>query len=146
MNKNLKIGIGCDHGGFALKNKIAEYLKKDYTDVVDYGTYSSKSVDYPVYANLVANAVASGEVDRGIIVCGSGVGVSICANKVKGIRAVVCSEPVSAKYSRLHNNANVLCFGERIVGSLMAEEICKVWLETEFEGGRHTKRVEMIED
>ena len=93
MNKNLKIGIGCDHGGFALKNKIAEYLKKDYTEVVDYGTYSSKSVDYPVYAKLVANAVASGEVDRGIIVCGSGVGVSICANKVKGIRAVVCSAP-----------------------------------------------------
>lgn len=143
MAEKIKIGFGCDHGGINLKNKLIEVLKKDY-DVEDYGTYSNESVDYPIFAKKVADAVVSGEVEKGIICCGSGVGVSIAANKVKGIRAVVCTEATSARYSRLHNNANVLCLGERIIGSLLAEEICRTWLETEFEGGRHQRRVDML--
>lgn len=143
MTEKRKIGIGCDHGGLNLKNKMIEVLKDEY-DITDYGTYTSDSVDYPVYAKKVADAVVSGEVEKGIIVCGSGIGVSIAANKVKGIRAVVCSDTTSARYSRLHNDANILCFGERIIGALLAEDICRIWLTTEFEGGRHQKRVDML--
>ncbi len=143
MTKKLKIGFGCDHGGINLKNKLIEIFKDEY-EFTDYGTYSSESVDYPVYAKKVADAVVSGEVDRGIICCGSGIGVSIAANKVKGIRAVVCSDTTSARYSRLHNDANVLCMGERIIGALTAEDICRIWLDTEFEGGRHQRRVDML--
>ncbi|MBQ2645483.1 ribose 5-phosphate isomerase B [bacterium] len=145
MTKKLKIGFGCDHGGINLKNKLIEILKKDY-DVEDYGTYSADSVDYPIYAKKVAEAVVSGNVDKGIICCGSGIGVSIAANKVKGIRAVVCSDTTSARYSRLHNDANILCLGERIVGLLTAEDICRIWLETDFEGGRHQRRVDMLNE
>lgn len=143
MAKKLKIGFGCDHGGINLKNKLIEIFKDEY-EFEDYGTYSSDSVDYPVYAKKVADAVVAGEVDRGIICCGSGIGVSIAANKVKGIRAVVCSDTTSARYSRLHNDANVLCMGERIIGALTAEDICRIWLDTEFEGGRHQRRVDML--
>lgn len=143
MTKKKKIGFGCDHGGINLKNKLIEVLKEDY-EIEDYGTYTSDSVDYPVFAQKVAEAVVEGKVEKGIICCGSGVGVSIAANKVKGIRAVVCSEATSAKYSRLHNDANILCMGERIIGPLLAEDICRVWLETEFEGGRHQRRVDML--
>ena len=139
----MKIAIGCDHGGLNLKNKMIEVLKKEY-DIIDYGTYTTDSVDYPEYAKKVADAVVSGEVEKGIIVCGSGIGVSIAANKVKGIRAVVCSDTTSARYSRLHNDANILCFGERIIGALLAEDICRIWLTTDFEGGRHQKRVDML--
>ncbi len=143
MNKNIKIGFGCDHGGINLKNKLIEVFKTNY-EIKDYGTYTPESTDYPIYAKKVALAVASGEVDRGIICCGSGIGVSIAANKIKGIRAVVCSEATSAKYSRLHNDTNVLCLGERIIGFLLAQDICNIWLETDFEGGRHQKRVDML--
>ncbi len=143
MAKKLKIGFGCDHGGINLKNKLIEIFKDEY-EFEDYGTYTSDSVDYPVYAKKVADAVVAGEVDRGIICCGSGIGVSIAANKVKGIRAVVCSDTTSARYSRLHNDANVLCMGERIIGALTAEDICRIWLDTEFEGGRHQRRVDML--
>lgn len=145
MTKKLKIGFGSDHGGINLKNKLIEVLKNEY-EVEDFGTYTAESVDYPVYAKKVAEAVVKGEVDRGIICCGSGIGVSIAANKVKGIRAVVCSEATSARYSRLHNDANVLCLGERIIGVLLAEEICRTWLETDFEGGRHQRRVDMLNE
>lgn len=145
MTKKLKIGFGCDHGGINLKNKLIEILKYEY-EYVDYGTYTSESVDYPLYAKKVADAVVAGEVDRGIICCGSGIGVSIAANKVKGIRAVVCSDTTSARYSRLHNDANILCMGERIIGVLTAEDICRIWLDTEFEGGRHQRRVDMLND
>ena len=143
MTKKLKIGFGCDHGGINLKNKLIEIFKDEY-EYVDYGPYTPDSVDYPVYAKKVADAVVAGEVDRGIICCGSGIGVSIAANKVKGIRAVVCSDTTSARYSRLHNDANVLCMGERIIGALTAEDICRIWLNTEFEGGRHQRRVDML--
>lgn len=143
MTEKIKIGFGCDHGGINLKNKLIEILKEDY-EVEDFGTYTSESVDYPVYAKKVADAVVAGQVDRGIICCGSGIGVSIAANKVKGIRAVVCSDTTSARYSRLHNDANVLCMGERIIGVLTAEDICRIWLETDFEGGRHQRRVDML--
>lgn len=141
----MKIGFGCDHGGINLKNKLIEIFKNEY-EVEDFGTYTSESVDYPVYAKKVAEAVVSGKVDRGIICCGSGIGVSIAANKVKGVRAVVCTDTTSARYSRMHNNANVLCLGERILGTLAAEDICKIWLTTEFEGGRHQRRVDMLNE
>lgn len=145
MTKKLKIGFGSDHGGINLKKKLIEVLGKDY-EVEDFGTYTEESTDYPIHAKKVAEAVVEGKVDRGIICCGSGIGVSIAANKVKGIRAVVCSETTSARYSRLHNDANVLCLGERIIGTLLAEDICRIWLETEFEGGRHKRRVDMLNE
>lgn len=141
----MKIGFGCDHGGINLKNKLIEIFKDEY-ETEDFGTYTSDSVDYPVYAKKVAEAVVSGKVDRGIICCGSGIGVSIAANKVKGIRAVVCTDTTSARYSRMHNDANVLCLGERILGTLAAEDICRIWLNTEFEGGRHQRRVDMLNE
>lgn len=141
----MKLGFGCDHGGINLKNKLIEIFKDEY-EVEDFGTYKSDSVDYPVYAKKVAEAVVSGKVDKGIICCGSGIGVSIAANKVKGIRAVVCTDTTSARYSRMHNDANVLCLGERILGTLAAEDICRIWLNTEFEGGRHQRRVDMLNE
>ena len=141
----MKLGFGCDHGGINLKNKLIEIFKNEY-EVEDFGTYTSESVDYPVYAKKVAEAVVSGKVDKGIICCGSGIGVSIAANKVKGVRAVVCTDTTSARYSRMHNDANVLCLGERILGTLAAEDICRIWLTTDFEGGRHQRRVDMLNE
>ena len=145
MTKKMKIGFGCDHGGINLKNKLIEIFKDEY-EVEDYGTYTADSVDYPVYAKKVAVAVRENEGSLGILICGSGIGVSIAANKVKGIRAVVCSDTTSARYSRMHNDANVLCMGERIIGVLTAEDICRIWLTTEFEGGRHQRRVDMLNE
>lgn len=140
-----KIIIGSDHAGFNLKSKIINYLKGEDYEVVDNGTFSTNSVDYPLIAKDTAKKVASGEFERGILICGSGIGMSIVANKVKGIRAVVCSDTTSARFSRLHNDCNILCFGERIVGEYLAKDICKIWLETHFEAERHLKRVNMIE-
>lgn len=140
-----KIIIGSDHAGFNLKSKIINYLKGEGYEVVDNGTFSTNSVDYPLIAKDTAKKVASGEFERGILICGSGIGMSIVANKVKGIRAVVCSDTTSARFSRLHNDCNILCFGERIVGEYLAKDICKIWLETPFEAERHLKRVNMIE-
>lgn len=140
-----KIIIGSDHAGFNLKSKIINYLKGEDYEVVDNGTFSTNSVDYPLIAKDTAKKVASGEFERGILICGSGIGMSIVANKVKGIRAVVCSDTTSARFSRLHNDCNILCFGERIVGEYLAKDICKIWLETPFEAERHLKRVNMIE-
>lgn len=140
----MKIAIGNDHIGVELKEHIKKYLEdKNYT-VVDYGTNSTERCDYPVYGKKVADAVASGECDFGILICGTGVGISLAANKVKGIRAVVCSEPYSAKLSRQHNNTNIVAFGARVIGSATAEMIVDEFLNAEFEGGRHQRRVDMI--
>lgn len=141
-----KIAIGSDHGGFNLKNTIIKHLEDKGYEVKDYGTYSTDSCDYPVYAKAVAKSVASGENEKGILVCGSGIGVSIAANKVKGVRAALCHESHSAMLSRLHNNANVLCLGERITGESLALDIVDVWLKSEYEGGRHQKRIDMLDE
>lgn len=143
--QNKKIIIGSDHAGFKLKNTILEYLKSNNYDVFDIGCYNEKSVDYPVIAKDAAKKLINNEFEKGILICGTGVGMSIAANKVKGIRAVVCSDTTSAKYSRLHNNTNILCFGARIIGEELAKDICNIWLNTDFEGERHKKRVDMLE-
>ena len=140
-----KIAIGSDHGGFNLKGTIIKHLEAQGHEVQDFGTYSTESCDYPVYAKAVANSVAKGENENGILVCGSGIGVSIVANKVKGVRAALCHESHSAMLSRLHNDANVLCLGERITGESLALNIVNVWLKSEYEGGRHQKRIDMME-
>ena len=141
------IGLGCDHGGLELKNVIIDYLKKNGIEYKDYGTYTSESVDYPKYAKLVANAVASGECDRGILICGTGIGISIAANKVKGIRCALCHDVFSAKATREHNVSNILAMGGRVIGPGPAVEVVKAWLETDFSGDeRHLRRIKMIEE
>lgn len=140
----MKIAIGCDHGGFEHKNAIAEHLKERGFDVTDFGIYENKSVDYPEIALKVANSVASGENALGILVCGTGIGMSLAANKVKSIRAAAVSDHFSAKYTRLHNNANILCLGGRVIGVGTALELADLFVDTEFEGGRHQKRIDMI--
>ncbi len=140
-----KIAIGCDHVGYELKPVIVEHLKTRGIEVVDYGTNDIERTDYPVYGRSVAEAVAEKNVDGGILICGTGVGISIVANKIKGIRAVVCSEPYSAKLSKEHNDTNILALGARVIGSEMAKMIVDAWLDAEFEGGRHKARVSMIE-
>lgn len=142
----MKIGIGNDHSALELKAEIIEHLKKKGYEVVDFGTNSPESCDYPIYGEAVARAVVSGEVEQGILICGTGLGISLAANKVKGIRAAVCSEPFTAKMARAHNNCNILAFGARVVGAELAKMIVDTWLETEFEGGRHQRRVDMIMD
>ena len=140
----MKIGIGNDHAAIEMKNDIAAYLKEKGYDVVNYGTDIHESCNYPEYGEKVGRAVADGEVDLGILICGTGVGISLAANKVKGVRAVVCSEPYSAKLSRQHNNTNVLAFWARVIGIEMAKMIIDEWLGAEFMGGRHQDRVDMI--
>jgi len=142
----MKIAIGCDHVGIILKPAIIEHLTQRGITVIDKGAHSDTRTDYPIYGKAVAEAVASGVADLGILICGSGIGISITANKVNGIRAVVCSEPYSAKLSRSHNNTNVLAFGSRVIGSELAKMIVDAWLDSRFEGERHQKRVEMIAD
>ena len=141
------IAIGSDHGGFELKEKLMEHLSERGLEYKDFGTYSSASCDYPVYAKAVANAVASGECDRGIIICGTGIGVSITANKVRGIRAALCGDCFSAEVTRQHNDANVLCMGARVVGEGLALKIADTFLDTPFSNDeRHIRRISMIED
>lgn len=140
----MKIAIGNDHVGLSLVPEIIEYVKSLGHEVDHYGAFSPERTDYPLYGEKVAQTVVSEECDLGILICGSGVGISIAANKIPGIRAVVCSEPYSAKLSRTHNNTNILAFGSRVVGAELAKMIVKEWLEAEFEGGRHAVRVEMI--
>ena len=140
----MKIGIGNDHSALALKAEIVEFLKEKGHEVVDYGTYTTDSCDYPVYGEKVARAVVAGEVEKGILICGTGLGISLAANKVKGIRAAVCSEPFTAKMARVHNNCNILAFGARVVGAELAKMIVETWLDAEFEGGRHQRRVDLI--
>ncbi len=140
----MKIAIGNDHAALELKNHIVDYLVKEGHEVVNFGTDTPASTDYPIYGARVAHAVANGECERGVVICGTGIGISISANKVKGIRCALCSEPVSAKLTRQHNDANVLAMGARIIGPAMAEEIVHTFLTTEFEGGRHSRRVDLI--
>lgn len=140
----MRIALGSDHAGYPLKETVKAILDEMKIEYKDFGAYSPESVDYPDYAHEVSKAVARGEFDRGILVCGTGIGMSIVANKVRGIRAALCNDIFSAKASREHNDANVLCLGARIVGPGVAEEIVKTWLTTEFAGGRHARRVEKI--
>ena len=138
-----KILIASDHGGYRLKNDILKHIKQLGLDIEDYGCYNPEPCDYPVYAKLVAEEVAKNNV-RGILVCGTGIGMSIAANKVNGIRASHCTDTFSAKMTRMHNDSNILCLGERITGTGLAIDIVDMWLNTEFEGGRHQKRLDMI--
>lgn len=142
----MKIGIANDHTALEIKKDIIAYLESKGHEIVDYGTDSTESTDYPIWGEKVANAVASGEVEKGIAICGTGLGISLACNKVNGIRACVCSEPYTAKYSRLHNNCNIICFGARVIGIEMAKMIVDEFFETEFEGGRHQRRIDMIMD
>ena len=141
------IAIGSDHGGFAMKQEIMKHLDKRGLSYKDYGTYTEDSCDYPVYGKAVAHAVANGECDRGIIICGTGIGISISANKVPGIRAALCSDTFSAEMTRLHNDANILALGARVVGPGLALKIVDTFLDTAFSGDeRHVRRISMIED
>lgn len=140
----MKIAIGCDHGAFALKTEIIKYLKSENYEIKDFGTYSEDSCDYPDIALPVAEAVANKEFDFGILLCGTGIGIGISANKVPGIRAALCSDTFSAHATREHNDANILTMGQRVVGTGLALDIVKTFLNTKFEGGRHVKRIEKI--
>ena len=141
------IAIGSDHGGFSLKEEVKTYLQKNKIQFKDYGTYDENSCDYPVYAEKVCEAIINGECDKGLLFCGTGIGISIAANKIKGIRAAVCTDYYSAKYTRLHNDANVLCLGGRVLGGGLACELATVFLNTEFEGGvNHERRVAMLKE
>lgn len=140
----MKLAIGSDHVGLELKSIMIDYLEELGHVVTDLGPTNNVRADYPIYGEKVAKEVANNNFDLGILICGTGVGISISANKVKGIRAVVCSEPYTARLSREHNNTNILAFGSRVVGSELAKMIVTEWLEAEFEGGRHAQRVEMI--
>ncbi len=140
----MKIALGCDHGGLEHKNAIVDYLKENGFEVTDFGIYEQVSVDYPDIAKKVCESIQNGECERGILVCGTGIGMSIAANKHKGIRAACCSEHFSAKYTRLHNNSNILCLGGRVIGVGTAVELADIFVNTEFEGGRHQKRIDKI--
>lgn len=136
--------IGCDHGGFALKQDIMNHLKENGVEFKDVGTYSEASVDYPAIAVTLCHEITGGNANLGILVCGTGIGMSMAANKVKGIRAAACSDSFSVKYTRLHNDANVLCLGGRVVGPGLANELVDIFLNTEFEGGRHQRRIDAV--
>ena len=136
-----KIAIACDHGGYELKKDIVKHLTARGFEIVDFGCDSTQSVDYPDYALPASQAVASGECDLGILICGTGIGMSLCANKVKGIRAACCSDTFSARMTRMHNNSNILCFGARVVGLGLATDMVDLFLDTEFEGERHNQRI-----
>ncbi|MFA6457707.1 MAG: ribose 5-phosphate isomerase B [Bacteroidota bacterium] len=138
------LAIASDHAGFHYKEKVKALLKQMNIEFKDFGTMTTDSVDYPDFAHAASEAISTGACDQGIFVCGSGIGVSIVANKHKGVRAAACESVTAAELSRRHNNANVLCFGERLVGWGVAEEMIKVFLQTNFEAGRHTRRVEKI--
>ena len=140
------IALGCDHGGFAIKEAIKKYLDESEIEYNDFGTYSEDSVDYPIYAKKVADAVASGECEKGVLCCGTGIGISIAANKVKGIRAAVVTNEFCAEMTRRHNDANIIAMGGRVISEEQAVKFTKIFLETPFDGDRHIKRVQMITD
>ncbi|MBM7714486.1 ribose 5-phosphate isomerase B [Bacillus thermophilus] len=142
----MKVAIASDHGGILIRKEIIKVMEELNIEYKDFGCGDESSVDYPDFAVPVAEKVASGEFDRGILVCGTGIGMSIAANKVKGIRCALVHDVFSARMTRLHNDTNVLAMGERVIGAGLAREIAKVWLETEFEGGRHTRRIQKISD
>ncbi len=140
----MKIAIGNDHVALDMKKHIKTYLEEKGHILLDFGAHSAERADYPIYAQKVANAILSGECELGILICGTGIGISIAANKMDGIRAAVCSEPYSAAMTRSHNNANIIAFGARVVGTATAETIVDAFLGAEYEGGRHQRRVDMI--
>ena len=140
----MKIAMACDHGGLELKETIKQHLTERGFEVEDFGTYTKDSCDYPDYARPAAEAVASGACERGILVCTTGIGVSITANKVKGVRCALLSDPVSARLTRQHNDTNMMALGQGFVGPMLALQIVDTWLDTAFEGGRHQRRVEII--
>ena len=142
----MKIAIGCDHGGIVLKPAVIDTLTELGAEVEDFGTYDESSVDYPVYGLKVAEAIASGECDAGVLMCGTGIGISISANKVKGIRAAVTTNTFMAEMTKRHNNANIIALGGRVVTPDEAKEIVKAWYTAEYEGGRHQRRLDMISD
>ena len=142
----MKISIGCDHGAYVLKEHLKTYLADKGHEVVDCGTDSTDSCDYPIFAREAARLVASGSCQRGIVLCTTGIGVSMCANKVHGVRCALCSDPYSAEMTRRHNDANMLAMGAGIIGKNMAERIADVFLSTEFEGGRHQRRIDLMMD
>ena len=142
----MKIAVGCDHGGFELKQAVMQFLQDNGYEYQDFGTYDTQSCDYPDVAVPVAKAVAAGEFDRGILICGTGIGIGIAANKVAGIRAALCHDTFSAHASREHNNANIIAFGARIVGTELAKDIVRAYLDAEFQGGRHQTRIDMIHE
>ncbi len=137
------IAIGCDHGGYALKLELIKYLKEHNIEFTDYGC-NGEPVDYPDIAEKVCKEIVAGKAEKGVLICGTGIGISMAANKIKGIRAALCSDWYSAKYTRLHNDANVICMGGRTIGPGLAAELLDVFLNTEFEGGRHAVRVDKI--
>lgn len=142
----MKVIIASDHGGFNLKSSVVKKLKEQGVDITDFGPDNTESVDYPDYAKPVAEKVASGEYDRGILICGTGIGMSIAANKVKGIRCALVHDTFSAHATREHNNSNMLAMGERVIGPGLADDVVDIWLNTEYEGGRHERRVCKIEE
>lgn len=142
----MRVALGSDHGGYELKETILKHLEAQGLKVQDFGTYSANSVDYPKYGFAVGTAIIKGEADLGIVICGTGQGISISANKISGIRAAVCSETFSARMARAHNNANVLALGARVIGAGLALDIVDIFLKTEFLGGRHALRVNLISD
>ena len=141
----MKIAIGNDHSAVELKNHIKKYIEDKGYEVINYGTDSTESCDYPRYGKIVADAIVKGECDLGILICGTGIGISLAANKVKGIRAAVCSEPYSARLTRQHNNANIISIGSMVVGEGLALNLVETFLSTSFEGGRHARRLEMVD-
>ena len=138
------IAIGADHAGVFMKNDLKKFIEDMGYEVKDFGTFTDESCDYPVYAKAVSEAVAKGDFEKGILVCGTGIGMSMAANKVKGIRAAVCTDPKSTEFKRRHNDANILCLGARIIDEETAENLVKIFLTTEFEGGKHLKRISMF--
>ena len=140
----MKIAIASDHGGLEYKNKIKKHLVTKGYDIIDEGTNSNESCDYPDYAKKVGSLVVSGQVEKGILVCGTGIGMSIAANKIKGIRAALCSDTFSAHATREHNDSNILCLGQRVIGESLALDIVDTWLNAEFQGGRHQNRIDKI--
>lgn len=143
MKKNV-ITLGCDHAGFELKKKVIAHLEEKGWEVLDVGTHSADSCDYPAIAHAVCKNIQDGVTELGILICGTGIGMSMAANKHKGIRAAACSDTFSARLTRMHNDANVLCFGERVVGMGLALDLVDAFLDAEFEGGKHQRRVDMI--
>ncbi|ADL13717.1 ribose 5-phosphate isomerase B [Acetohalobium arabaticum] len=142
----MKVALGSDHGGYELKEEVKRYLEEARIDYKDFGAYSTDSVDYPDIAIPVAEAVSEGKYERGILICGTGIGMSITANKFKGVRAALCHDIFSAKATREHNDSNLLTMGDRVIGKQLALEIVKVWLDTEFHGGRHARRINKIKE
>ena len=141
------IAVGSDHGGYELKQEILKYLEKEGYEYRDYGSYDEQAVDYPVYAKKVARAILDGEAEKGILICGTGIGISIAANRIPGIRAALCSDCFSAEATRLHNDANIVCMGGRVVGPGLAVKIVDTFLKTAFSGEeRHSRRIRMIEE